>query len=81
MNELESINLLKKDSFMEKIQHILKNTNRTQIIISLGFYVEFKIPMEELKKFDGNFSLKDNVDELAKPLYDFITECKNIIER
>ena len=80
LNEIDTIKLINKDNFMERIQHILNNTNRTQIIISLGFYVEFKISMEELKKVDVNFNSKNDVDELAQPLYELIMQCKNIIE-
>lgn len=81
INEINSLKLLNNDYFLERIQHILNNTNRKQIAVSLGFYVEFKISMEELKKADGNFSSKNDIDELAKPLYDLIMECKNIIEK
>jgi len=81
ISEINSLKLLNNDYFLERIQHILNNTNRKQIAVSLGFYVEFKISMEELKKADGNFSSKNDIDELAKPLYDLIMECKNIIEK
>jgi len=81
LKEIESIKLLNKEKIMEKILHILNNTNRTQIIISLGFYVEFKIPLEELKKVDINFNSKNDVDELAQPLYELIMQCKNLIEQ
>lgn len=81
LDEIDSIKLLNKEYFIDRVQHILNNTNRTQIIISLGFYVEFKISMEELKKVDVNFNSKNDIDELAKPLYDLIMQCKNIIEQ
>ena len=81
IQEISSLKLLNKDYFMERIQYILNNTNRKQISVSLGFYVEVNIPLEKLKEVDSNFSSKNDVDELAKPLYELIMQCKNIIEQ
>lgn len=81
IQEINSLKLLNKDYFMDRIQYILNNTNRKQISVSLGFYVEINIPLEKLKKVDSNFSSKNDVDELAKPIYDLIIQCKNIIEK
>ena len=81
IQEISSLKLLNKDYFMERIHYILNNTNRKQISVSLGFYVEVNIPLEKLKEVDSNFSSKNDVDELAKPLYELIMQCKNIIEQ
>ena len=37
--------------------------------------------IEELKKVDINFNSKNDVDELAQPLYELIMQCKNLIEQ
>lgn len=80
LNEIKELKLLNKTDFIEKIQSILNNTKRMQISISLGFYVELKIPLEELRKVDENFSSKNDIDELAEPIYKFIINYRNLIE-
>lgn len=80
IDEILLLEILNKDNFVNKIEDILNSTNRKQIIISLGFYVEFEIPISELEKADINFDSKKDIDELAEPMYNFIMKCKEMIE-
>ena len=72
---LPLVNKTKKD-----IIEYLKNETRNVINLSLGTTVNISIPINELAEKDTNFSYENNIDELAKPLYDLIMEYKNKIE-
>ncbi len=74
--EIRKLPLVNKD----KIINYIKNETRNVINLSLGTTINISIPINELAKKDTNFSYENNIDELAKPLYDLIIEYKNKIE-
>ena len=74
--EIQKLPLVNKD----KIINYIKNETRNVINLSLGTTVNISIPINELAKKDINFNYENNIDELAKPLYDLIIEYKNKIE-
>ena len=74
--EIQKLPLVNKD----KLINYIKNETRKVINLSLGTTVNISIPINELARKDTNFNYEKNIDELAKPLYDFIMEYKNKIE-
>ena len=65
----------------EKIIEYIKNETRNVINVSLGTTVNISIPISELAKKDMEFNSENNIDELAKPLYNLIIEYKEKIEK
>ena len=74
--EIQKLPLINKD----KIENYVKKETRNVINLSLGTTVNISIPIKELAKKDKNFNYENNVDELAKPLYELIMEYKKKIE-
>lgn len=64
----------------DAVNRIIDETKRTFIRLSITFYVEFKISINELEKYDKNFNYKEDKDELAEPIYNLILDCKKYIE-
>lgn len=68
------------DKTKNDIIEYVNNETRNVINLSLGTTVNISIPISELAERDINFSYDNNIDELAKPLYNYVMEYKNKIE-
>lgn len=65
------------------VEKIVTNQNEQckQLNVCLGFSMEFKIKIDDLKKYDEDFDYrKECNDGLANPIRDFILEIKKYIE-
>lgn len=68
------------DKTKNDIIEYVDNETRNVINLSLGTTVNISIPITELAERDRNFSYENNIDELAKPLYNYVMEYKDKIE-
>lgn len=68
------------DKTKNDIIEYINNETRNVINLSLGTTANISIPISTLAEKDKNFSYENNVDELAKPLYDYVMEYKDKIE-
>ena len=68
------------DKTKNDIIEYVDNETRNVINLSLGTTVNIRIPITELAERERNFSYENNIDELAKPLYNYVMEYKDKIE-
>lgn len=68
------------DKTKNDIIEYVKNETRNVINLSLGTTANISISIKDLAEQDINFSYENNIDELAKPLYNYVIEYKDKIE-